>query len=216
MTSFWPIRLPAWVASAHGTPSRNAIGENAAQQPLQRQVLETEPRAGAGQDAVDQVNKANKGDQHRADGQGNLQAGHCAVADRFEDVYWPIALRDYLGVRPFVLRLCFRHDHLGDHQRARCRHEARRDQVLQLHAHLRIAHHYGPCDRRAAAGHDSEQLRLRHAGQVRLYDERRVRVANEDVRHRRYRFGVTGLQQFVQPAAEYADDPLHDAEVVEN
>jgi hypothetical protein len=67
-----------------------------------------------------------------------------------------------------------------------------------------------------AAHHQREQLRLGHARDVRLDDQRRLGLAHEDVGRHRERLGAAGPHQVHHRARHQRDHPLQDAVVVED
>src|SRR3546814_14658665 len=63
---------------------------------------------------------------------------------------------------------------------------------------------------------DLEQLRWREAGQIGPDDERRFALPDEDVGGRTQGFDLGDADHLFDPAADPADDELHDPEIIKD
>ena len=107
-----------------------------------------------------------------------------------------------------------RHQQLRHQQATGRRHETRRQQVFDSRAESDVTRKHGASDRRDAGTHDGEQLRFGQAPQVGLHDQRRLGLANKNVRRRVHGFDRPGANHSMQEAADDAHEVFHDAQVV--
>ena len=82
--------------------------------------------------------------------------------------------------------------------------------------HGDVGSHDAAGDGGHASGHDGEELGTGHGGDIGFDDERRLGHADEDVCDGGEGFGAGGSHEFHHDIGHSADDPLHDAEVVED
>ena len=135
---------------------------------------------------------------------------HRRAAARFGQV-------DVILQRQF--RLAFRyvgHHDLGHQQAARRRHEAGREQIVDLDPHGGIGGQNGARDAGHAAGHHREQLRRGEAGQIGADDERAFALSHEDIGGSAQAFHLRHARHLFDRAADPADDELHDPQIIED
>ncbi len=118
---------------------------------------------------------------------------------------------------PIVVgRLGLGPEDLRDEERARGGHHGRRDEVFQRRPHRHVGQHDGARDVRHAARHHREELGRRHRRDVGRDQDRRLRLADEDVRRHAERLGAGDLHRLLHPPRHALHDHLDDPEVVED
>ena len=115
----------------------------------------------------------------------------------------------------FAFRLVGHHD-LGHQQAAGRRHEAGREQIVDLDPHRGISGQDRAGDARHAAGHHREQLRPVEACKIGTDHQRAFALADEDVGGGAQAFHLRHARHLLDRAADPADDELHDAQIIED
>ena len=185
------------------------------QHPLQRQLLDTDPGTPRFQHAVHHGNECNKRQQHRPDGTDHLQSIHGACGRRINevDVFLAGQLLSLLGFRR---RIGLRFHELGHQQAARRRHKTGGQQILQWHTQRHVSGHDRAGNGSHPADHHRKQLGARHAWNIGSCDQWRLRLTDKHVGGSGKGFRVTGVKDGAQPAPHDADQPLHDACVIQH
>ena len=110
------------------------------------------------------------------------------------------------------------HDDLGHQDAARRRHEGGREQVRQVLGPEQacVSREDRAGDARHPDAHHGEQARRRKRGEIGPDDQRRFRLADENVGCGRQGFDPADPRDPADRAADPAHDPLHDPEIIED
>ena len=155
-----PRRSPTVAQSFQATPRSQAIGAKRIQEPLHRRREPSQSRQSMqpAEDAVRERNQGNKGDQHAADIQGELETITRPSSRGVDDVHTWLLDFDVNATgscRGFRFGI---HD-FGEHDRRRRGHDYGRQQVLDIYTcDFDVRRHYCARHVRHSTGHDGEQL----------------------------------------------------------
>ena len=180
-------------------------------------MILAEPVVQPTEDRIEKGDERQERDDHDGDVEGQAPAVDGPAGDGAEQVLFLVFLAvghadGALGLRDLGLG----HKHLGHHDRARCSHDDRGEQVFRLDAGEDIGGHDAAGDVGHAAGHHGHQLRTREAGEKRADGKRRLGLAHEDAGCNIEAFRAADLHRALHRPGEPLDDDLHEADVIKH
>ena len=109
-----------------------------------------------------------------------------------------------------------RHHNLGHQNSAGSRHEAGRQQIINLDPHCGISGQDGACHACHACCHHQKQLRRRQPCQIRADHQRAFALANEDIGSGAQAFNLGNASDLLDAPANPAHNQLHDAQIIKH
>src|SRR6185437_11292509 len=166
--------------------------------------------------AVGHGDERQESDEHAADVEREVEAVARALGGGVDDVDGGLLDLD-VDLAGGGGLAGFGDEDLGQHDGGWSGHDDGGEQVSDADARdLDVGGHHRAGNMRHAAGHDGEELRLRHTRDERLDGEGRFRLPHEDAGGDVQRFGAAHAHHLLHADRHGAYDPLHHAEVIKN
>ena len=188
--------------------------EDQTEQPLQRPVFLTEPAADAANHRRQHRNHSDERNQQTCHNHSDTTAGQRTRPERVNDVL-RLSVADILHRRIQIGFLRLRPESLRNQQRARRVHYRCRQQVLQWRTEQGVTNQRRSGHRSKTARHTCEQLRLGQFRNIRLNDERSLRLPEENHRGSEDGLHLRGSHNELQCGTDIFNEVLHYPQVVE-